>query len=158
MRKSQGTGFRRLIAFALDWLTIALWAGLLFGVTLLLSGGSPRGVSNPWTAPAIGFLSMTLPVTLYFSMMEGSKWAASLGKRIVGLRVFTLRGERLSFSRAFLRKGLKFVPWELGHLVAQQAFYSGDKVISTWVCGALVFSVPPSLADGGAAGKGPCVI
>ena len=129
MRKSQGTGFRRLIAFALDWLAMALWGGLLFGVILLLSRESPRAVSNPWTAQAIGFLSMTLPVTLYFSIMEGSKWGATLGKRIVGLRVFTMCGERLSFSRALLRNGLKFVPWELGHLVAQQAFYSGDREI-----------------------------
>ena len=124
---------------------MALWGGLLFGVILLLSRGSPRAVSNPWTAQAIGFLSMTLPVTLYFSIMEGSKGGATLGKRIVGLRVFTICGERISFSRALLRNGLKFVPWELGHLVAQQAFYSGDREISTWVYGPLVFSVALAL-------------
>jgi uncharacterized RDD family membrane protein YckC len=54
---------------------------------------------------------LTLPVTLYFAAPSG----ATLGKRALGLRVVTERGDRVSFGRALLRAGVKFVPWEIAH-------------------------------------------
>jgi uncharacterized RDD family membrane protein YckC len=84
---------------------------------------------------------MTLPVILYFGIMESSKWGASLGKRIVGLRVCTDLGGRLSLRRAIIRNGIKFAPWEIGHLVAQQAFYSGDAGMQSWIYGPVFLSM-----------------
>jgi uncharacterized RDD family membrane protein YckC len=37
---------------------------------------------------------------LYFAILESSEWQASIGKKIVGLTVTDIRGNRLSFARA----------------------------------------------------------
>ncbi len=145
MTGGKNSGYRRLVAFALDWLVIALWCGVLLGAVFFLSAGTPRKFSGPWTAQAVGFLSLTLPVTLYFSFMESSRWRATLGKRIVGLRVSTISGERLGFGTAILRNGIRFVPWELGHVCAWQASYSPDGEIPNWLLAPLVLSMTLSL-------------
>ena len=124
---------RRLFAFAVDWLVVAAWGGVLFGAVMLATGGYPPPRPNPWTAQAIGFVTMTLPVTVYFALCESSAMRASLGKRILGLLVSRENGERLSLGAALLRNAIKFVPWECGHTVAQQAVFSGDRGVATWV-------------------------
>ncbi|MBI1381654.1 MAG: hypothetical protein GC161_11280 [Planctomycetaceae bacterium] len=137
MNNERKIAIRRLLAFALDWFVIALWGGLLFGVVMLATGGGPAPPENPWTAQALGFLTMTLPVTVYFALCESSSMRASLGKRLLGLVVSRESGERLSFASALLRNAGKFVPWELGHTVALQAALSGDAAFPMWVWGPL---------------------
>jgi uncharacterized RDD family membrane protein YckC len=81
----------------------------------------------------IGFLSMTLPVLLYFAVSESSHLRGTLGKRTLELRVVAQDGQRLPFGRALLRNGAKFAPWELGHTVAQQAIFWGEAGPPAWV-------------------------
>jgi uncharacterized RDD family membrane protein YckC len=133
--------FRRVIAFTVDWLVVALWGGMIFGVVMLFSRGNPIRPGNPWSAQALGFLAMTLPVWLYFSVLESSRLMASLGKRVIGLRVVASGGGRVDFGAALLRNGLKFIPWELGHLVAQQATYSASGGMSLWIYLPMVLSL-----------------
>jgi uncharacterized RDD family membrane protein YckC len=126
-------GVARLFAFALDWLVIALWGGALFGVVMLATGGEPRQPGSPWLAQGIGFVSMTLPVLLYFAICERSRWQGTVGKRWCGLCVSRAAGGRLSFGAALLRNAVKFTPWECGHTVAQQAIFSGEGGFPAWV-------------------------
>ena len=135
------TNARRLAAFAIDWLIFVLWAGMLFGAVMLATGGDPPRPGGPWRAQAIGLLLATLPFTLYFTLCEGSQWRASLGKRILGLCVVRSTGEPLSHTRAFVRNAVKFVPWECGHMLAQQAFASGDEGFPAWVWGPAAVSM-----------------
>ena len=131
---------RRLAAFAVDWSVIAAWGGILFGAVMVATSGRPPRPSGPWVGQAIGVLSMTLPVTLYFAICESSNMRASLGKRALGLMVTGAAGERLSFARAFIRTAIKFLPWEFGHLVAQQAAFSADSAFPVWLWGPVVTS------------------
>jgi len=124
-----------LLAFALDWLVVVLWGGMLFGGVMIATSGNPPRPENPWAAQAIGFLTMTVPVTLYFAFCEYSAWRASLGKRALGLVVSRETGERLSSRSALLRNAFKFAPWECGHALAQQAAFSGEGGIPAWVWG-----------------------
>lgn len=126
---------RRSLAFALDWLVVVLWGGLLFGAVLIATNGTPPQPENPWTAQAIGFLTMTVPVTLYFAFFESSALRASLGKRVLGLIVSSETGERLSLRPALLRNAIKFAPWECGHTLAQQAAFSGEAGLPAWAWG-----------------------
>jgi hypothetical protein len=143
--KSDGAGVvRRLSAFAVDWLVVVLWGGVVFGAVMIATHGNPPRPDNPWMAQAIGIVSMTAPVTLYFAICESSAMRASLGKRMLGLVVTPESGGRLSFGSALLRSSLKFVPWEFGHTVAQQAAYSGEGGFPAWAWGpALVAFVGP---------------
>jgi uncharacterized RDD family membrane protein YckC len=127
---------RRLVAFAVDWLVVVLWAGLLVAVVMTVTGGRPPELPGPWTGQVTGLLAMTAPVTLYFALTESSRMQASLGKRVVGLVVCTEGGGRASFGSALFRTAVKFVPWELGHTVAQQAAFSSDSGLPAWVWGA----------------------
>ena len=138
MRRERGVAIRRLLAFAMDWLVVVLWGGLLFGAVMIATGGSPPRPANPSMAHGIGFVTMTVPVTLYFAFCESSTMRGSLGKRVLGLVVSRETGGRLPFGSALLRNGLKFVPWEFGHTVAQQAVFSGDEGVPAWVWGPVI--------------------
>lgn len=144
MRTEHAVVVRRLLAFSLDWVVMAAWGTLLFGAVTIATGGDPPRPSGPWTAQGIGFLTMTLPVVLYFALSESSAWRGSLGKRALGLAVSQETGGRLPFGRALLRSSVKLAPWEIGHLVAQQAAFSGEGGFSGWVWGpvALAFLGP----------------
>jgi uncharacterized RDD family membrane protein YckC len=110
---------RRLAAFALDYLVIV---GYLIALTLISVGlvyGLGWSVSitlaNPLVADGLTFVTLVLPVILYFSFQESSLTQATWGKRKLGLRVVTATGARLSRARAFVRSLLKFLPWQLAH-------------------------------------------
>jgi uncharacterized RDD family membrane protein YckC len=103
----------------MDYILIAAYLCALVGVSVLLNRVWPSITrvlfSNPISGEVAGFLLITLPVTLYYALMESSSWQASWGKRRMHLRVTDLDGKRLSLPRALGRSALKFVPWELSH-------------------------------------------
>ncbi len=58
---------------------------------------------------------------VYSSLMESSSWQATLGKKLLGLRVTDLYGNRLSIGQAFgrnLSKIISSLPCALGYLWA----------------------------------------
>ena len=124
---------RRLLAFVVDWLVIVVWAGVLFGVVMLVSSGHPPQPSEPWQSQMIGVIVMTIPVLLYFAICESSVWQATLGKRALSLHVVCGGDAKMSFSRSLLRNVIKFIPWEMGHIVANQAFFSSSSGVAVWV-------------------------
>ncbi len=56
-------------------------------------------------------------IWLYYALLESSPWQASLGKRIMGLKVVDKRGRRLSFGKATKRL--------LSRVVTNLTFYFG---------------------------------
>lgn len=61
-------------------------------------------------------LSVVLPTWLYFSLAESSSWQATLGKRLLGLRVTDTTGKRLSLPSAMIRNFFKLIPWNFVHI------------------------------------------
>ncbi|MGN6701329.1 MAG: RDD family protein [Thermomicrobiales bacterium] len=113
---------RRLLAFGLDYLVFAGYIAVLTRVGFAARRLVRRPIGSPTTERqrtrlhALGFVSLTLPVTLYFAAQEAASAGATLGKRALGLRVVTEHsGGRVSFGRALLRAGVKFLPWEIAH-------------------------------------------
>jgi uncharacterized RDD family membrane protein YckC len=86
---------RRTAAFGVDYLIIAAWIGLItaigFGARALLGieSGPIMSQADKLRGHALAFLSLTLPVILYFAIAESSRWQATVGKRALGLRVQT---------------------------------------------------------------------
>jgi uncharacterized RDD family membrane protein YckC len=140
MTSSHKIAFRRYVAFGIDWFVIAIWAGLLYGIVMLSFSGQPPSPSGPWAGQALGFLAMTLPIIFYFSICEASRWRATLGKRIMSLNVTSTIPDGISFKRIILRNAVKFAPWELGHLVANQAIFSSSSNIPIWVYVPMILS------------------
>ena len=143
MKKERAIAIRRVLAFAMDWLVVALWGGVLFGAVMIATNGNPPQPENPWQAQAIGFLTMTLPVTLYFALCESSAMRASLGKRVLGLIVSRETGGRLAFRSRSFETLSSSCRGNLAHL-AQQAAFSGEGGFPAWVWGpAIVALVGP---------------
>lgn len=121
----------RLIAFALDYLLVFLYlivlAGIGLAVTLLLPDLADMRFGNALSGQLTGFLLITLPLILYFTILESSPQQATWGKRRMSLRVTGPGGERLKRSRALIRSLLKFIPWELGHTCIWQIRFAGDQ-------------------------------
>ena len=138
MNEARSCAVRRLAAFAIDWLMLALWGGMLFGAVMLATDGNPQRPAGPLQAQAIGFGAMTLPFVLYFALLERSPWHATVGKRLVGLVVFRPSGEPLSLARALLRNTIKFTPWEFGHTLAQQLSFASRETMPLWLWGPAV--------------------
>lgn len=110
----------RTLAFLLDYIFIAAYIGVLVVVSISLGFGPLRAVflklfADPNSSEITAFLSLVLPVLLYFALFECSPWQATWGKRKMGLPVTTTHGKRLSLARSLLRSLMKFVPWELTH-------------------------------------------
>ncbi len=107
---------KRLVAYLLDVLPFAVWAWVL--------GAIARPASNApvpewhhdgvrvWIATLV---TMSLPTWLYFALCDSSAAGATVGKRLLGLRVETSDGARVSRGRAFVRTAVKLLPWEIAH-------------------------------------------
>jgi len=108
---------RRIAAFGLDWLVISGYIVLLTGATLLVGRllGAAGAPPDAWVINVVAFVTLILPVGLYFALLESGPGQATWGKRRLGLRVVTRAGGRLGRGRAVLRTAGKLLPWQLAH-------------------------------------------
>ena len=78
---------------------------------------------EPVKAEITGFLTLTLPVILYFTLSETSRYNGSAGKRKMKLKVTTVNFRRAGFWQLLVRNCIKFLPWELAHFCIYQLYY-----------------------------------
>jgi uncharacterized RDD family membrane protein YckC len=97
---------QRLLAALIDWLLLLVaFLPITFAVSIALFGDRlvPYTTDESFQFQGI-VLAITLPTTwLYHSVFESSPAQATPGKRLLGLRVTDLSGQRISFVRATLR-------------------------------------------------------
>jgi uncharacterized RDD family membrane protein YckC len=116
----------RLAAVGHDYLVVLAYVTALVIVGVVASSALSGLFDDPIRGEIIGFVVLTLPVTLYFVLGEASASGATWGKRRMGLRVVTRTGDRLSLVRSLVRSGTKFLPWELAHAAIWQ-FSAGGR-------------------------------
>jgi uncharacterized RDD family membrane protein YckC len=108
---------RRIAAYFLDFLLLFTVLIPLQGVVSLLGHGFPYRLLTTGACIEVWIvLSVSLPVWLYFAFSESSSRQATFGKRLFGLKVIHLDGNRIGFGQALLRTIIKLIPWELTHL------------------------------------------
>ena len=109
---SYGGFWKRVLAYIVDIVVISV------PVTLLFGSGLSLGVDEqtPGTYDVHLNMDMTLPEFiiiliswLYFAGLESSEWQGTVGKRLLGMRVTDMVGERISFFRATGRYLSKFI-------------------------------------------------
>ena len=110
----------RIIAFSLDYVLICGYIVFLAAVSTLVRRGPLRHrVDSLFVTPTrrdlVAFVTLILPVMLYFAYYESSPQRATWGKRTWGLQVVDVHGKRLSRARALTRAALKFLPWQVAH-------------------------------------------
>lgn len=90
---------------------------------------------------AVGSIALlsTAILVLYYSLMESSKYQATLGKMALGLKVTDMDGNRLDFGRAFLRqigKILSTIIFFIGYIMA--GLSAKKQALHDMIAGALV--------------------
>jgi uncharacterized RDD family membrane protein YckC len=145
MHARPSPGWRRVVASGVDYGSIVLCLGVLtvVGVFSFAIAAVTTTVATPTgrvLAQLVIFAVLTVPVTVWLAGWEASPGGATPGKRLLGLRVLTVSGDRLTWPRSLLRTALKFtVPWELAHTAWWNLLLrSGDH-------GAVLDAVPLSL-------------
>ncbi|MBI5033960.1 MAG: RDD family protein [Chloroflexi bacterium] len=112
---------KRMVAFALDYLVIAVYVVALAVTTLGIfrvlefAGRAVTFPQNPVIGDLIAFFTLVLPTILYFTLQESSARQATWGKRKIGIRVVNANGETLTRKQAFVRSLVKFLPWQIAH-------------------------------------------
>ena len=119
------------------WATLADFVvQLIFLVPLYIWGS----ITDPFSTFSIfGSLGGWIAGWLYFVLFESGGWQATPGKRMLGIRVTTLSGERISFGRAtgrYFGKILSALLFYIGFIMAgvtdkKQALH--DKLAETLV-------------------------
>jgi uncharacterized RDD family membrane protein YckC len=105
---------RRSAAYLLDILLLFIVLAPFAYLIESVSGLRPQTSGQVWIA---AILSFSIPVWLYFTLSDASQTGATLGKRIMGVRVTALADtQTITYSRALSRTALKLLPWELAHV------------------------------------------
>ena len=97
----------RLVAAVVDSFLLQL----VIVSPFVVAGVDSANAYNDAVSAGIVFIAVCLFCWLYFTLFESGGWQATPGKRLLGLRVTDLSGERISFGRASGRYFSKILSW-----------------------------------------------
>lgn len=151
------------VTYAGFWKRVAAYIGdaLILGIINSLIGGAMLGsvikTNDPQKilAASLGFYALVLPITaLYFILMESGAGQATLGKRMVGIIVTDLNGQRISFLKALGRLAGKIVSGAILYVGFMMAGFTEKKQgLHDLMAGTLVVNKNPNNT-----GLGGCAI
>jgi uncharacterized RDD family membrane protein YckC len=126
-QKEYGGFWLRFGAYLIDGIIVGIPIGIITTIIFAAFLGTSDAVMSSFSDPAymdsgemteaeamdffgryIGALLLTLLISTviavaYYAGLHASKWQATIGKKLVGLKVTDLRGNRISFWRALGR-------------------------------------------------------
>ncbi len=112
MQIDLGHWLLRLIAYIIDWVIIAVIVGILFFIFLVpfvFVGAIAGFAAGSWAWVGVFPFIVGLLMVLYVLYAEVN-WGGTLGKRVLGLRVQTVKGGRITYSQSFIRNISKIHP------------------------------------------------
>jgi uncharacterized RDD family membrane protein YckC len=135
----------RLVALIIDRILLGI-AGAIIFFPLFRINAHTFATANPWelyispSKPIVAIELLSLMTDwIYYASMESSSWQATLGKKILGLRVTDLAGNRITFARAsgrFFGKILSGMILGIGFLMA--GFTARKQALHDILAGCLV--------------------
>jgi uncharacterized RDD family membrane protein YckC len=135
----------RLVAYVIDAIILGI-VGVIAFFPLFRANIHVFMAQNPWevytsmSRPLFAFRLLALMLSwIYYASMESSTWQATLGKKILGLRVMDLAGNRITFARAsgrFFGKILSGMILGIGFLMA--GFTARKQALHDMLAGCLV--------------------
>lgn len=139
----------RVVAFLVDTIILLTATGVIFGIFRAIFGVSALGMvrpdlQGPATLRIFGIFELIAGVGawLYFALMESSAWQATLGKKLMGLYVTDLRGNRIGFGRAtgrYFGKIASNFTLFIGYIMA--GFTAKKQALHDMIAGCLVFKI-----------------
>lgn len=132
---------KRIFAYLIDCAFIFLYAISLFGINYLIyyALDKPLEVNDdPILGHVISFFTMTIPVFLYFFLLESSsKKKGSLGKQFMKLKIVN-NSQRNVFTRVFF----KLLPWEIAHFAMHWSMFYYSQNLETPIWAWVISFVP----------------
>jgi uncharacterized RDD family membrane protein YckC/Tfp pilus assembly major pilin PilA len=138
--------WKRVLALLIDTLVlipVSLAFGFVVGVMLAFGGGELGSGGEV----LLNLVSLVLG-WLYFALMESSAGQGTIGKRVVGIVVTDLNGDRIGFGRAtgrYFGKILSSIILLVGYLMA--AFTRRKQGLHDMLAGTLVLNRSPEARD-----------
>jgi len=141
-----GGFWRRFWAFVLDGLIVNI-VTVPVGMMLSLPAATMFDSDNITAEQMAAYFSSyamaafigVLVTWLYYSLMESSKWQATLGKLALGLRITGLEGRRIGFGRAsgrFFAKMVSALTLGIGYVI--QVFTARRQALHDMIAGTLI--------------------
>ena len=133
----------RLKAFLIDYLVIVLYLACIVMIAIVFPFVQNLFIQSYILAQFIGFIIVTLPVSIYFIFYDSILGKQSLGKKRVKIKVVNKEGLPLSIMQAICRTILKFLPWELAHFLIYRLVDAGSDPMPFYIYffGALVYGL-----------------
>lgn len=136
--------WRRFVAILLDALlpTVCLVALAFFVAVFLLKESIPSTSNSPLLM--IFSIVFAICTFFYYPLLESSSWQATIGKRLMGLRVTDIKGTRISFLRALARYLSKILSsiFFIGYIMA--GFTAKKQALHDLIAGTLVLKQAPA--------------
>ena len=134
----------RFRAFLIDYIIIFAYLVLLVVLNVFLFPSMQELFQGSLIkAQFIGFLMVTLPISIYFILSDSVFGGQSFGKKKMEIQVVGANGKALSIPRAIFRTVLKFLPWELSHFLVYRLVFIGDEAVplSYSLIGAVIYAL-----------------
>ena len=118
-RSAYGSVMRRLVAYGLDcgllWLGLLVLQAILYVVNPIFAMMRTGRQPTPTHLHLWVFVTASIPFLLYFAMMLRTSRQATLGMRLLKLKVADADGVRIGFGQSLLRSAVMLTPFELNH-------------------------------------------
>ena len=125
---------KRFLALLIDFSTIIGYAVILFGINMFIYFVILDGIPN-FSELGMNLISLILivPVVVYSVIMESGKKHGTLGKRKMKIRVASVNSQAVRIYQIILRNIIKFLPWQLAHMVIFHGFAVNWQLTPFWM-------------------------
>lgn len=125
---------KRFLALLIDFLTIIGYAIVLLGINMFIYFVILDGIPN-FSELGMNLISLILivPVVVYSIIMESGKRHGTLGKRKLKIKVASSKSQPIRIYQIILRNVIKFLPWQLAHMVIFHGFAVNWQLTPFWM-------------------------
>jgi len=102
IKKSYGGFWKRVIAYLIDAFIIAFPVTMIFG-TVIPEVLKTENIEVTTVTVSMPQIIMLVASWVYFAGLESSAWQATIGKKMLGMKVTNADGERIDFVKASIR-------------------------------------------------------
>ncbi len=118
---------RRPVAYFIDF--VIMWCVCVLPqlIAYYLFEGVPfKYFTKPYHIYFWVLLTISLPIWLYFILQESSGKQATIGKKLMKLKVTGFDKRRINIRKSLTRTFIKLLPWEITHIGLLPIYFSKD--------------------------------
>ena len=141
IKKSYVGFWKRVIAYLIDAFIIAFPVTMIFG-TVIPQTMMTENIQVTSVAVSMPQVIMLVASWVYFAGLESSAWQATVGKKMLGMKVTDTSGERIDFIKATIRYFAKILSsfiLMIGFIIV--AFTAKKQGLHDFIAGTLVENI-----------------